>query len=307
MHVATWTRNFANYKAKWPKHLFRHEPIETAISVLRADALLSRDAACALGPLANDIAPADIIQNREDAHAYARLYFRPRTPTQYHIEGIRKPADYYMGRHAGLLVMLVFDSEAVLTRESTLFSTGNMQSPYSQVLDGDAGFDSLDFSGIYHDEAYPTDDEKRKRCAEVLAQSPLAISQTLSAIVARTDADVSTLKYLLGRESLGKFIPLVRKSEGQGVFFHNFTALQYVDTQPGRIRFQLCWTKGGADIWTEISAYDNTGVGWDLFTGPLKPLTPYYTEHTLPAGQYRIVFKLEGCYAHESLATLTSG
>jgi hypothetical protein len=58
-----------------------------------------------------DIAGAVVIQNRDRAHQFARLYFRPRTPTQFHIEGIRKSGDYYMGyTHAPTLVMLIFDS-----------------------------------------------------------------------------------------------------------------------------------------------------------------------------------------------------
>ncbi|WP_449046018.1 DarT ssDNA thymidine ADP-ribosyltransferase family protein [Paracoccus versutus] len=304
-HVAEWTARFSNYKQKWPKHLFRHEPVESALSILRTGVLMSRSAACALGPLANDIAPADIIQNRDDAHSCVRLYFRPRTPTQFHIEGIRKSADFYKGKHAGFLVMLAFDAEAVLTLPGTKFSTGNMQSPYSSVLDGDVGFDSLDFSGIYHDEAYPSADEKRKRCAEVLVGNPLEIASNLSAIIVRTDADMATMKYLLTREGLGHYIPLIKKSDGTGVFFHNFTAVQYVDSAPGRISFQLRWTKDGADIQTELNVSDSAGRAINLFTGPLKPLTAYYTHHGLVAANYRVNFKLEGFFAHESVLALT--
>ena len=106
--------------------------------------------------------------------------------------------------------MLVFNSEAVLTKESTQFSCGNMQSSYSNVYDGDAGFNNLEFTGIYHDEAYPSDDQKRQRCAEVLAESPMGIADTLSAIVVRTDADVNTMKYLLNREGLAHLVALVK-------------------------------------------------------------------------------------------------
>ncbi len=304
-HVAEWLTKFSNYKKKWPKNLFRHEPVQNAISILKAGALVSRNDATARGILDNDIAPADIIQNRDEAHANVRLYFRPRTPTQFHIEGIRKPADYYMGRHAGFLVMLVFNGEAVLTIDSTRFSCGNMQSPYSQVLDGDLGFDALDFSGIYHDQAYPTDDEKRKRCAEVLAESPLNLYETLKFIVVRTDADVATMKYLLVREGLAHLVPKIRKSHSTGVFFQRYTAVEFVDAAPGRISFKLKGTYSAGDIKTELIVFDDTNnTSHTLYSGDLSPYKKYYTEHQLPAGSYRIVFNLEDCYAHESVTHL---
>lgn len=304
-HVDEWCAKFSNYKKKWPNFLFRHEPVENTLAVLKSGVLTSRQDAINNNWMQNDIAPADIIQNRDDACAKVRLYFRPRTPTQYHIEGIRKPADFYGEKHAGFLVMLVFNSEAVLTKKSTQFSCGNMQSPYSQVYDGDAGFDNLDFAGTYHDEAYPTDTQKRQRCAEVLAESPLILQETLSAIVVRTDADVSTIKYLLNREGLTHFVPLIRKSEGTGVFFQRFTAIQYVDTAPGRINYKLKGTESAGDIQTELTAFDDANnLSCNLYSGGLKPYQAYFTTHNLPAGTYRLMFRLEGCFAHESLVNL---
>lgn len=303
-HVAEWQGKFANYKKKWPKFLFHHASIENAIGVLKNGGLLSRNAAEASGSLQNDIAPEEIIQNRDAAHGYARLYFRPRTPTQFHIEGIRKPSNYYKGKHAGFLVMLAFDSENVLTMPSTQFSTCNMQSPYSQVLNGDDGFDELDFAGIYHDEAYPSDDEKRKRCAEVLAQSPLDLS-ALAAIVVRTDADMATMKFLLAREGLENLVPKVKRSLGTGVFFHNYTAVQFVDSAPGRVSFKLKTTRSPGNIHTEVTAInDMTGESYALVSQELKPDTNYYTTHSLSEGYYRLHFSLEGCYAHESILLL---
>lgn len=306
-HVAEWQGKFTNYKKKWPQYLFHHANVESAIGILKSGVLLSRNDALENGVLNCDIAPEEIIQNRDEAHAFSRLYFRPRTPTQFHIEGIRKPANYYMGRHAGFLVMLAFNGESVLTMPGTRFSTCNMQSPHSRVLDGDAGFDELDFSGIYHDEAYPTDDEKRKRCAEVLAQSPLDVRTTLSAIVVRTDADAATLKYLLVREGLAHLVPRVKKSQGTGVFFHDYTAVLFVDSAPSRVNFKLRGTRSPGDIHTEITVTNTMTMASTLLVSQdLSPYKNYFTTHNLPEGKYRILFKLEGCYAHESILALHS-
>lgn len=305
-HTNTWLGKFTNYKRKWPKHLFRHEPITNALTILKAGVLKSRDGAAADGILQNDIAPENIIQARDDAHNCVRLYFRPRTPTQFHIEGIRKPVDYYMERHAGLLVMLVLDGHAVLTMPNTRFSCGNMQSYHSGVYENDEGFDNLDFAGIYHDEAYPTQEEIRKRCAEVLAESPLSLADSLKAILVRTDADASTLKCLLQREGIGHLVPLVKTSKSTGVFFQRYTAVEYVDISPGRVNFRLKPTYSVGDINTEMAIFDSDGRRrFQLNRVELKPSQNYYSEHNLPPGTYRIVMQLEDCYAHESLVELT--
>lgn len=300
-HVAEWTKRFSNYKQKWPKFLFHHASVVNAIGILKQNSLLSRNDAVAQGALIVDIAPEEIIQNRDEAHSYARLYFRPRTPTQFHIEGIRKPQDYYMGRHAGFLVMLAFGSEQVLTMPCTRFSNCNMQSPQSEVLDGDAGFDTLDFAGIYHDEAYPSDDQRRKRCAEVLVRSSLDLS-ALSALIVRTDADATALKYLLNRENLAHLIPKVKRSLGTGVFFHHYTAVEFVDAAPGRINFRLKGTRSTGDIQTQITATNvMTNQSVLLVNQELQPYKDYYTAYNLQSGRYRISFELEGCFAHESI------
>ncbi|MCL6283631.1 DUF4433 domain-containing protein [Ruegeria sp. 2012CJ41-6] len=305
-HVVEWLGKFSNYKRKWLKHLFHHANIDAAIDILKSGELLSRKDAVARNALRIDIAPDDIIQHRNDAHEYVRLYFRPKTPTQYHIEGIRKEADFYRGKHAGFLVMLAFNRESVLTLGDTRFSNRNMQSHLSEILDGDTGFEKLDFRGIYHDEAYPSDEEKSQRCAEVLASSPLNLASTLRAIVVRTDADVATIKYRLMQEGLEKFIPLVRRSQDNAVFLHEYAAVQFVDAAPGRIKFKLRETRYPGDIQTSITVIDDfSGHSVELVSQALRPNQDYFTKHNLPEGDYRIMIELEGCYAHESVLKLT--
>lgn len=306
LHVAEWDKRFQNYKRSWIKYLFRHEPIENAIAILKSGELLSRSMASQNTALVKDIAPVDIIQTREDAHDFVRLYFRPRTPTQFHIEGIRKEVDYYKNCHGGFLVMMAFDAESVLSMESTCFSSGNMQSAASIIKYGESGFKDLDFSGIYHDEYSPSDDQRRKRCAEVLVQSPLTIQHNLAALIVRTDADVATLKHLLIKENLNFLLPLIRKSDGSGVFFHNYTAVKYIDTAPGRINFELAPTKNGTKIHVKSIAKNvASGIEYPLFTGELDPMKRYYTSHACPQGDYVLTFHLEECFAHESLVTLS--
>jgi hypothetical protein len=128
-HIAEWEKRlsipFQEYRAKWPSRLFHHAALENAALILRSGRLLSR--LDSEGVRAVDIAPTGLIDHRTRAHQFARLYFRPRTPTQYHIEGIRKPSEYYQGKHAPILAMFVFDASHVLALPGVRFSDGNMQ------------------------------------------------------------------------------------------------------------------------------------------------------------------------------------
>lgn len=128
-HIDDWEaalgRGNRLYRRNWPSRLFRHEPLENAVEILRSGTLLSRTAS--EGRRVRDIAPPGIIQRRHEAHDYVRLYFRPKNPTQYHIEGIRRPAEYYQGHHAPVLIIFVFGAQDILTAPGVEFSDGNMQ------------------------------------------------------------------------------------------------------------------------------------------------------------------------------------
>lgn len=305
-HRLKYEACFANYRQSWPRHLYRHEPIQNAINILKNGTLLSRNAASQAGMIGLDIAPEEIINSTGAAHDYARLYFRPKNPTQFHIEGIRKTADYYGGKHAGFTVMFMFDAAAVLSRDSTKFSNGNMQSPVTSVLDGDDDFDKLDFDSIYHDVAYPSSDVIRQRCAEVLPESGMNLLETLKFIVVRTDADLATLKYSLLHFGLVQYLPLVRKSTGSGLFFNRYTAVDHIDTSPNRVNFKLAGTSSVGQIQTTIQILDpvSRNVAFELSVN-LDGNKRYYIEHNLTPGQYLVNCSLEGVFAHESQIMLS--
>ena len=90
-HIEEWEAKLSAegcypYRARWPSRLFHHSPIENIAVILTRGNLLSRSDSGAHRKL--DIAGASVIQHRDRAHQFGRLYFRPRTPTQYCIEGI---------------------------------------------------------------------------------------------------------------------------------------------------------------------------------------------------------------------------
>jgi hypothetical protein len=228
-HILGWEAKLqASYRARWPSRLFRHEALENAVELLKSGNLLSR--AHAHAALKRDVAPSEIINLTAAAHAYGRLYFRPRTPTQYRIEGIRRPDEIWKGSHAPILYMFVLKARPILTRPDVRFSQGNMQIAGTPLLQGDLAFQSLDFRKIFHEGSYPPEDEDIKvwRCAEVLCPSPLALDDVLEAVVCRSDAERRTLIHALGQQS-PQWMHRIRVVTQPGYFNAEYAFVESVD------------------------------------------------------------------------------
>jgi hypothetical protein len=116
-------------RAWWPDYLFHFTDIRNAVSILREGALLSRQEATERGVMVTDNASQEIISQTDDKwQDHVRLYFRPRTPTQYRNEGFRPSDQRELGAHCPVPVYFLFDSFQVLSREDSLFSGGNLAS-----------------------------------------------------------------------------------------------------------------------------------------------------------------------------------
>lgn len=150
-----------------------------------------------------DVAAAGVIDNRTHTHNYARLYFRPRTPTQWHIEGIRKPGECNYGdaAHAPILVMMIFDAKSVLTREGVHFCDRNTQLGAAVIGSSQAYFDAIPFDKVFHEGATGDRTIFDHRCAEVLAMSPMPLNDTLQWVYCRTEAERATLLHMLGSDA----------------------------------------------------------------------------------------------------------
>jgi len=178
-HIVEWENKLKGpaypHREKWPRHLFHHAPLENAVNILTSGQLLSRTDSDTMR--ARDVAAQGVIDHSQRAHKFARLYFRPRTPTQYHIEGIRKFGECQYGEnaHAPVLIMLIFDARLVLSLQGVCFSNSNMQ---TGVIEGSttAFFLNIPFDKVYHEGGIGGDRSiTSHRCGEVLAPSPMAI------------------------------------------------------------------------------------------------------------------------------------
>ena len=302
---------FNVFQKYWHRGLYMYEPIENALAILKDGRLISREHAQTANAIINDIAPGSIIMNTDAAHSKIRLYFRPRNPTQFHIEGIRSPDEYYQNKHGGFLVLFVFDARTLLTSSHAGFSDGNLQSGESQIMNGDAQFDELNFRHIYHDNSLPADEQlkrdiTRKKCSEVLLDQPLELdTPVLKCLFVRTDADASTLKFLLNSQGSENFAGLVRKAPDNGYFFHYYNALDYIDTTPNRIQFVLKGTRTSREVNFKLQIHDESDDRRVIAVDDvLTPGMKYYVDHGLQSGSYLAKATIEDCFAHEAILNI---
>jgi hypothetical protein len=205
-HVVKWSQHPFHVGAEWlPKFVYHFTDLNNAVDVLKRGELLCRNEAVRLNVMRHDNASAQVIANTKTAHCdFARLYFRPRTPTQYYNEGIRPLAERGLdGAHCPVPVFFGFDLVETIGLPGVLFSNGNMAKASVEYGDSATLFSQIPFDLVYHEG--PIDDSLRQRNivfhrhAEVLAPRSLGLS-TLRWIGCRSHAERESLLMLLGLE-----------------------------------------------------------------------------------------------------------
>jgi hypothetical protein len=187
-------------RAHWPHSLFRVDDVSSAVSILEGGKIYSRGKALEKGLLSHDSASPSVIEHSPDwCKSCARLYFRPKTPTEYRSEGFRPKTMLELGAHRPMPIAFVFDSSALLSQKDTKFTDGNAAKYGCQVGDDLAFFSSIPFDRVYHDGPIPAahkEDIVFRRCAEVLVPNELPLTH-LRGVYCRSQAEYETLLSLL--------------------------------------------------------------------------------------------------------------
>lgn len=229
---------------RWPDFLFHFTDIVNACRVLTDHALFSRHEMETSGKLATDSASPEIIQATPDEwKEYVRLYFRPRTPTQYRNEGIRPRGHLELGgAHCPTPVFFLFKAETVLSLADSLFSNGNLRANRVEVGASADFFTALPFAKIYHDASLHEMNEKEKttiifhRQAEVIIPRMLSLDH-LCFIYCRSQAEFETLMCLLSPEVRRRWEKKIGVDSKRMFFFSNWTFVERVFMDSRRIHF----------------------------------------------------------------------
>lgn len=202
-HVQRWSADALHAGSSWvPRFAYHFTDVQNAAAILKAGELLSRNEATRRHAMLHDNASAQVIAATTPAHLdFARLYFRPRTPTQFHNEGIRPPAERtFHSAHCPVPVFLAFDLVETLCLNHVKFSNGNMAAQGVAFSDSAELFSQIPFDLVYHEG--PMDQSHSRtivyhRNAEVLAARSLPLA-TLRWVGCRTHAERESLLFLLG-------------------------------------------------------------------------------------------------------------
>ncbi|MBI4285136.1 MAG: DUF4433 domain-containing protein, partial [Chloroflexi bacterium] len=215
-------------RSRWPDFLFHFTDIRNAVSILQKGELLSREEAKRLNAMVTDSACQEIIANTDERlRDYVRLYFRPRTPTQFRNEGFRPVNQRWKGAHCPVPIYFLFDSRSVLCRQDTLFSEGNLAA--GTELFGDAShFRAIPFEKVYHDSSVYEQEETSiifHRHAEVAVPRRLDLS-SLRYIWCRSEAEYTTLLYLLNTNLKRQWVKQIGAGAKGNLFFGRWTYVE---------------------------------------------------------------------------------
>lgn len=226
----------------WPKFLFFFSDIRNVVNILESGKLLSRNEVARRKLPFVDCASQEVLDCTDpELKDYVRLYFGPRTPTQYRNEGIRPVGQRQLDAHCPVPVFLLFDSRSILTRSVCEFSDVSGASQIASIGCDAQFLKSLPFRKIYHRDAYDivaNYDIKLHRHAEVLIPGELDLSD-LRYIFCRSPAEKETLLHLLPTHVRQKRAKTVFVEGKRNLFEKHWTFVERVELSADRLVFHF--------------------------------------------------------------------
>lgn len=233
----------------WPKYFYHFTDIKNALGIIDKGWIYGRQEAVVNNLMETDNASPSVISvSQNKIQGYARLYFRPRTPTQYHNEGYKpehiRSAD--INANCPVPIFFFLDSVTVLNTDGVKFSETSCAGQHDlNLLSGAEEFKNLPFSKIYHDGPFSSmerDDIVRHRHAEVVRLNGLPIKDAIKGIVCRSAAEKQTLLYMLKTQypkSYQTYQPIIRYSPELNLFFNNGIFIKTVEYNEGKIKIEF--------------------------------------------------------------------
>ncbi len=200
--------------------------------------------------------------------------------------------------------MLVFDARKILTLDRVRFSDGNMQSSATQDDHSEQFFSGIDWNSGFHDSATHDRIIRVRRSAEVLAPSPLRVSDSIQWVICRSQAERGMLLYQLGSHA-ERWNKLIRVSDDMRVFEKRYSYVDHVAFQEDGVVFSLHPRRDGQPISLRLLVWDEDNANIIALTKhTMEPVPPgksgWITRRSLKPGCYRVRIELEGCCAYDA-------
>jgi len=241
-HIQTYAALLGNLDW-WPQYVYHFTDVHNAVNILKLGYLYSRNEAEKRSVMAIDNASPEVIQQTQPEHFnFVRLYFRPRTPTQYMNEGIRPRNQRELGgAHCPVPVFFCFDALTVLALDDTEFSNGNMGSSRAEHSRERDFFFRIPFDFVYHNRWFPPEDRDEivfRRNAEVLVPEALVLEPALKFIACRSAAERQTLLNLLPLGLANQWASRIRLGVS-ALFERQWTYVEEVITVDNAVTFRF--------------------------------------------------------------------
>ena len=291
----------------WPAFVFHYTDIRNAVQILREGYLYSRKHLEDTGkPVVSSGSPSVLAGTNVTIKDCVRLYFRPKTPTQYYAEGICSQATLSKSKfpeaHCPVPVFFLFDSATILARHDCWFSDGNLASSRAQILSTAKDLDQLPWTKIYHtgwiDYSQPgSSDIVFRRHAEAIVLRRLDLN-ALCYIYCRSEAERETLLHLLPPGLRNQYQDKVVASARSGLFYRRQTFVETVRLSSEDAYFHFSpetQSPGPFHLRVELEIA-STGYSRDVESFNLK--APYSLKISIPAAPYTLHLFLDGHLAY---------
>jgi hypothetical protein len=232
--ILTFLDKIESQYSPWKGSIYHFSHIDNAVEIIKNRKIQSRNNANILGDAAGNV-----VHLRNDAHDYARFYFRPHTPTQFYNEFLGKNTNdgyknnktdtwvswYERARGLGfpkcpIPIFFRFSIKEVLYKphNTCCISDGNMQTGSTSFGTLDSMIDKFGFNDLFYTpEQYATKEDYNKyrdySQQEFLVQHELSFDDFIEfEIVCQSEEDRELLISLIGVENKDVFSKITTDS-----------------------------------------------------------------------------------------------
>lgn len=213
----------------WPYFLFHFTDMNTVVNTLIGEELQS------------PFASGEDFNSRWDK--FVKLYFRPRTPDLFHVEGFRSGLSAPVENYAPIPIYLLFDLEAVILDQNARFADGDPEKT-KKTYKTPSYFRDMPFEQIYHDSWFMPDEKEeimRYREAQVLMPNRIGL-EALQLIWVRSPAEYETLRQMMPPAIWHKWRDKITARTDYHLFNNKRTYVHYValEQKQARLTFNPC-------------------------------------------------------------------
>jgi hypothetical protein len=180
-----------------------------------------------------------VLSSRARSEDSVRLFFRPRTPELYNLEGIR-PGAKRSNEACEIPVYLLFDLESVICLPEARFSAGD-PAVIRQTMATSGGFAEMPFEQIYHDGALRPEERSeilQSRRAQILVPDALTL-ESLQVIWCRSEAESELLVSLLSESARTAFGAQVTARADLALFHRRGAYVDQAFLDAGQVRLLM--------------------------------------------------------------------